>query len=189
MVLETVVRILDCAIRCEGEKKVWAISMAQRIVILAPLPVSAVGNFAWLLSTIFASVAVEVVSLLEGEMIVAAQTMGETSTDGSLVWILFLTIMLSSPTTDFTRLDGVEITVGDDDSAGEETDLENPQGSLGLLAIPDSSASPMVEGVSSVQIVVGVLIRLTSISTTIVQLCDGKEDRSGDGGGDHVTEE
>ena len=49
----------------------------------------------------------------------------------------------------------------------------------------DFRASPMLEKVSSPHIVVGVLICSTSTLATIVQLCDGKDDRSGDGGGDH----
>lgn len=45
----------------------------------------------------------------------------------------------------------------------------------------------MLEGVSSPQIIIDVLVRLTFTLTTIVQLCDGKEHKSGDGGGDHAT--
>ena len=184
--LEAVVSVLDCNTCREGEKKVRAISTARRVVILVMFPVSVSGDSVWPLSIILASVAIEVVPSLEGKVIVAAQTMGDTSTDDPLVGVSMLTTVLSSPATEFAVLGGVETTVGSDVSGAEETDLESPQESWGIPAIPDFGASLMLEGVSSPQIVVGVCLR--SSSTAIVQLCDGKEDRSGDGGGDHATE-
>ena len=133
------------------------------------------------------SVAIEVVPFIDGGTIVAAQTVSETSVDGSFAALRFpIVTMPFDPTMGFAGFSKVSMTVEEGDSErGEETATsESPHESSGIPAT-NFGRSPMLGWVSSPQIFVGAFICPACMSTTIVQLCDGKEDRSGDGGGDH----
>ena len=115
-----------------------------------------------------ASVVTEVAPFLEVEMIVGSETARETSIDGSPVGLTRLTAV-SASVVDFIELCGVAMTVGDDDDT--EGDF----------------APQLLEGDVSPQIAVGFSICLTLTSTTIAQLCDGKEDRFGAGSACNAT--
>lgn len=126
------------------------------------------GDDVWL-SITFARVAIEeAVPVLDGDIIVAAQTVRETSADGPLVGLLTMA-MPSDSTVDPSVLGKVSMTVKVGDNVRGETASEGPHESLGIPTTPDF----------------GVLERVSS--TTMVQVCDGNEDRTGDGGGDHAT--
>ena len=102
-----------------------------------PFLVCVEGDFVWLLSSTFASVAIEVVPLLEGGTIVEAQIAGEASTDGASRVDLPILIGFSGPAKDFAGLGGVAMTVGDDDRRGEEEmESKGQQKSPGTPKIP-----------------------------------------------------
>ena len=136
---------------------------------------------------IFARVSVEVEPFLDREMIFAAHSMGETSTDGSSLELPISSVS-SAPDMHVSGFGGVDTTVEDSESAGEvEADSEAPQQSPGISEPRSFSALRILVGVPSLPSDVVVLACSTSTPMVTVQLCDGNEDRSGDGGGDQLT--
>ena len=161
--------------------------MAGRPVVRALLSASEflAGESAWLRSMIFARMSLKVEPFLDCGMIFAVHSVGE-SADGFFPE-LPISSVLSVPDMHVSGFGGVETIVEDGENAGElEADWEAPQRFSCISELPNFSVSRVLVWVPSPQSVVVILARSISTPMATAQLCDGKEDRTGDGGGDQL---